>query len=262
MKRRKFIQSTALASLAIGRQSWFNERTSHIISFSFDDGFKKSFYRAAEIHESYGLKGCFNVIASGHFKEFEKIDDWILPELLGDFDDWNHLKDRGHEVMPHTWEHLNMTKVPMKKAKENVDKCLSYFEDNLGGYTNDEAVFSYAFCASNPELDSFLLEHVKAVRTGGWIVMEDTKYNKVPKKEEKFTLGCWVHGPGNCDKYIEEEINKFLLSDGGWLIFNLHGFDNEGWGPISTKYYDQLLKRLVEVKKLEVLPIGEVINRV
>ena len=49
-------------------------------------------------------------------------------------------------------------------------------------------------------------------------------------------------------KVVESEINKFLEEPGGWLILNLHGLDNEGWGPVSTNYLDGLLKRLVDIE--------------
>lgn len=73
MLRRAFVKSSTLASLGLGMQSC-NSNTrlqskqsiSHYLSLSFDDGFKKSFNKAAEIHEEYGLKGCFNVIATVH----------------------------------------------------------------------------------------------------------------------------------------------------------------------------------------------------
>jgi len=233
-----------------------------MLTFSFDDGFKKSFYRAAEIHEEYGLSACFNVIASGHFPTFKAVDDWILPELLGDFNDWNKLKSRGHEIMPHTWEHLNLTKIPLNKAKDNIDKCLAYFEENLDGYKNEEAVFNYAFCASNTEIEEYTLSKVLAARTGGWLFMDGKMTNEIPVSKDPVKLGCWVKGPGFADEYLESEINSFLEGPGGWLIFNLHGFDNEGWGPVRTSYFDQLLKRLVEVDYLDIKPAGQILQSI
>lgn len=261
MKRRKFIQnSLALGgSLALSGFNFPSSKT-HILSLSFDDGFKKSFYKVAEIHENYGLKACLNVIATGHFKNFKTETQWIPREILGNFDDWNALKAKGHEVMPHTWEHLNLTEIPEKKAKKNIDKCLAYFEKHLEGYKSEEAVYNFAYNASTPELEDFLLERVRAVRTGGWLVLKDTLLNTIPKGEHKGRLGCWGHGPDFCDDYIEQEINKFLASNGGWLILNLHGLDSEGWGPVSTKYLDGLLKRLVEIDSLAILPTGEVLK--
>ena len=175
MQRRTFLQSTALAaaSLALGGctpKLATPPGKTHVLSLSFDDGFKKSFYRIAEIHEEYGMKACLNVIATGHMPDFKKVDDWILPEILGDFNDWNKLAARGHEIMPHSWKHLNLTKVPLTQAKENILKCLEYFDDNLEGYQAQKAVYNYAFDASTEELDLFTLQHVRAVRTGGWLV--------------------------------------------------------------------------------------------
>ena len=158
----------------------------HVISLSFDDGFKKSFYRIAEIHENYGLKACLNVIATGHMKSFNTEPKWIPQGILGDFNDWNKLKARGHEIMPHTWEHLNLTEIPIEKAQENIEKCLNYFEENLDGYTSKEAVYNFAYNASTTELEDFVMTKVPATRTGGWLVLKDSKVNKFPVNELPF----------------------------------------------------------------------------
>ncbi len=264
MKRRDFIKSSVAFAGALGLRSaglGASDEKTHALSLSFDDGFKKSFYRIAEIHENYGLRACLNVIATGHLKSFNAEPQWIPQNILGDFDDWNALKGRGHEVMPHTWEHLNLTKIPVEKAKENIEKCLNYFEENLSGYEPEEAVYNFAYNASTPELEDFTLSKVPAIRTGGWLVLKGTKVNGFPVAKLPLRLGCWGHGPGFCDDYIEQEINEFLKSEGGWLILNLHGLDEEGWGPVSTAYLDTLLKRLVTVDSLTVQPTGEFVKR-
>ncbi|WP_375583934.1 polysaccharide deacetylase family protein [Cyclobacterium xiamenense] len=262
MERRRFIQASALGGLALSMASFTTIKKTHYLTLSFDDGFKKSFYRIAEIHENYGLKACLNVIATGHLKSFNTEFQWIPQNLLGDFNDWNKLKERGHEIMPHTWEHLNLTEIPIEKAKENIEKCLDYFENNLGGYTSDGAVYNFAYNASTPELEDFALTKVSAIRTGGWLVLKDSMVNAIPVKEQPLRLGCWGHGPDFCDDYVEEEINKFLATDGGWLILNLHGLDEEGWGPVHGDYLDNLLKRLVKMDNLSIQPTGEIVKQI
>jgi len=54
----------------------------------------------------------------------------------------------------------------------------------------------------------------------------------------------------------DAEGRGFLKTDGGWLILNLHGLDEEGWGPISAAYLDKLLQRLSRIDQLAVLPTG------
>jgi peptidoglycan/xylan/chitin deacetylase (PgdA/CDA1 family) len=262
MRRRKFIKIAGLSSMG-SLVSNFNlhrySPTSHYISFSFDDGFRKSFLRAAELHEEYGLKAALNVIATGHLPDFKVKDAWIENQVLGDFDDWNNLVGRGHSVMPHTWQHLNLTKIPIAQARENIDKCLEYFENNLDGYKGDDAVYHFAYNASNDELHEHALTKVRAVRTSGRIALNEQQYN-LNKVNDPAILGCWANGPDICDEFLEKTINDFLDSDGGWLILNLHGFDNEGWGPVSTKYYDGLLKKLVNINHVKILPEAEVLK--
>jgi len=260
MKRRRFIKTTALAGFAVGLGACKGKPKTHILTLSFDDGFKKSFYKTAEIHEEYGLKACLNIIASGHLQSFKTDSKWIPQKILGDFNDWNLLKSRGHEIMPHTWEHVNLTEIPIDRAKENIDKCLYYFEKKLEGFLASDAVYNFAYNASTPELEDYLLERVRAVRTGGWLVLKDSKVNLLPVSPKPVRLGCWGEGPGLCDNYVEEEVNSFLSGPGGWLILNLHGLDDEGWGPISTNYLDNLLKSLVKIDYLEILPAGEVLK--
>ncbi len=60
---------------------------------------------------------------------------------------------------------------------------------------------------------------------------------------------------------LSKRSSNFITSSGGWLVLNLHGLDEEGWGPVSSKYLDDLLKRLVKIEYLEVLPAGEVLKR-
>ncbi|MBK8504815.1 MAG: hypothetical protein IPL46_22960 [Saprospiraceae bacterium] len=177
---------------------------------------------------------------------------------MGDFDDWNKLKSRGHEIMPHTWEHLNLTKIPLNQAKDNMDKCLDYFQENLDGYSDTDAVYNFAFNASTDELEDHVLKRVRAVRTGGWLVLNDTVVNFAQPGKNR--LGCWGRGPDYCDEYVDQEINSFLQTSGGWLILNLHGLDGEGWGPVHTAYLDGLLKRLIKIEKLAVTPTGMVLK--
>jgi len=48
-----------------------------------------------------------------------------------------------------------------------------------------------------------------------------------------------------------------LAQPAGWLIYNLHGLDDEGWGPIRAEYLESLLGRLVRIENLKILPVGK-----
>ncbi len=261
MNRENFIKLSLLAGAGFALQGYNSKEKTHVLTLSFDDGFKKSFYKTAEIFNEYGLSACLNIIATGQLKSFNTEPVWIPQKLLGDFNDWNKLKGKGHEVMLHTWDHKNLTEMPVGEAKENLDKCFDFFSKNLDSYNASKSVYNFAYNASTPELDAYALQTVRAVRTGGWLVLKDGKYNTLTIPAKPCTLGCWGCGPDNCDAYIEGEIMEFLATSGGWLILNVHGLDGEGWGPLSTNYLDGLLKRLIKVKSLDILPTGMVLEK-
>ena len=158
--------------------------------------------------------------------------------------------------MPHSWKHLNLTKISFENAKENIEKCISYFKENLSGYSSNGAVYNFAYNASSPELEDYVLSKFTAIRTWAGLVLNNTTINKFPMNELPLRLGCWTYGPDLSDYYVEQEVNKFLSTEGGWLILNLHGLDNEGRGPISSKYLDSLLRRLIKIDILKISPTG------
>jgi len=260
MLRRNFIKITALGATAFGFGGLSASSKTHILTLSWDDGFKKSFFQTADIFEKFGLKACLNVIASAHLNQFDAPNEYHKNKV-GDFNDWNALKKRGHEIMPHSWEHQNLTQIPFDNAKKLINMCLNYFEENLEGYKNSEAVYNFAYNASNKELDEYVLTKVKAVRTGGWDILGQTPANPFPGSDSSGRLGCWSFGPENADKWTKEQINSFLRTNGGWLILNLHGLDEEGWGPVGSKFLENLLKQLIEIEYLDILPTGEVLKK-
>lgn len=216
--------------LSFPLQEFARNKKSHILTLSFDDGFKKSFYRIAEIHENYGLKACLNIIASAHTPCYSPPNEYMLDEV-GNFNDWNLLKSRGHEIMPHSWNHRDLTEMPLNQAKEDIDKCISFFQENLNGFKANNAIYNFAYNASTKELEDFALTRVRGIRTGAWHIAENNQtWKNGTNLQNVQKVGCTSFGPGNADHWVENQVSQFLTSAGGWLVLNLHGLDNEGWG--------------------------------
>lgn len=225
----------------------------HFITLSFDDGFKKSSILTAEIYEKYNLSACINVIATAHLPGF------VLPNEyhnwpVGDFDLWNDLKARGHEIMMHGYKHAHKKEMPFAEGKDLILKCIDYFSNKLKGFEPQESIFNFPFNASTPELEEWLPTQVKAFRTGG------PPINPLPHKGQA-KLTCSAFGPDNCEKHLDSEIDKLLKQPSGWLVYNTHGLDDEGWGPIRSQYLDDLLKRLTSIKTVEIIPAGKALSK-
>jgi peptidoglycan/xylan/chitin deacetylase (PgdA/CDA1 family) len=254
--RRQAIKTISMGALAIGLPPLLqaNQAKKHFITLSFDDGFEKSSIATAEIFEKHKLSACINVIATGHHPDFKSPDDWQVTKK-GDFVLWNELKARGHELMPHGYKHANKSQMPLNEAKELVNKCLDYFSKNLRGFKSEEAIFNMPYNSSTPELESWLSQQVLAFRTGGQGI------NAVPFKGQN-KLTCSASGPGNVEEHLEGEIKKLLQQPNGWLIYNAHGLNGEGWGPLSSEFLDRLLGRLMSIDSVSVIPAGRALQMV
>lgn len=230
------------------------ETKKHFITLSFDDGFKKSSIRTAEIFEKYKLSACINVIATAHLPGFERPSDYhAFP--VGDFVLWNELLARGHEIMMHGYKHAHKDQIPFGEAKDLVVRCIEIFTKELKGFNAKNSIFNFPFNASTRELEEWLPSQVKAFRTGG------PPINKLPHKGQS-KLTCTSFGPANIDQHLNGEIEKLLALPSGWLIYNTHGLDEEGWGPMTSDYLDRLLARLVEIDSVEIIPAGKALSGV
>ena len=224
----------------------------HIITLSFDDGIKKSSLKTAEIYEKYGLSACINVIAAAHLKNFEFPDEYHKWPV-GDFGLWNELQQRGHEIMPHGYRHANLRKLPLDKAKDLIIRCFDVFSTELKGFDPRKSIFNFPYNASSPELEEWLSPQVRAFRTNGKAI------NPLPNKQT-VKLTCSSFGPGNIDQDLKSKIDDLLSRPSGWLIYNTHGLDDEGWGPLSSDFLDNLLKELTDLESVAILPAGKALQ--
>ena len=224
----------------------------HIITLSFDDGYEKSSIKTAEIFEKYDLSACINVVAAGHLK-LPDLPDEFHKWKLGDFDLWNDLSLRGHEIMPHSYKHANLTTLPFEEAKSLILKCLDIFNEKLDKFVAKESIYNFAYNSSTPELEEWLTSQVRAFRIGG------PAYNSLPF-DGMTKLTCTSYGPDNIDKHLKESITGFLEGPPGWFIYNTHGLDDEGWGPLNSGFLDDLLDWLIQMKNVKILPVVAALN--
>ena len=217
----------------------------HVVTLSFDDGFARSSLRTAELFERHGLVAELNVIAAAF--DGEPDDTWHDRWPKGDFGLWNELAARGHHVMPHGYRHANKSELPLAEAQRLIERCLEIFAAELDGFDASKASFAFPYNRSTPELEEWLSGRVRAFRTGGDGVMP------LPAPGQQ-RVTCMSFGPERCDEHLVRTIDAVLEGPPGWLCYNLHGLDDEGWGPVGSDTLDALLERLVE-RGVRVLPI-------
>ena len=136
----------------------------HIVTLSFDDGFRKSNLKIAGIYERFGPRACMNVLAAAE-ELVDEQHEWGTDR--GDFALWNELQARGHEIMPHGYNHSNKRELGFEKAKASILRCLDVFAEKLEGFDAKKAVFNFPYNQSSPELEEWLPSVVRAFRTTG-----------------------------------------------------------------------------------------------
>ena len=156
--------------------------------------------------------------------------------------------------MPHSYKHANLSQGPLAEAKDLIRRCLDVFSKELDSFDPRKAICNFAYNASTPELEAWLPTQVMALRTGGGAI------NPLPQKGQ-VKLTCTSFGPGKCEQAIDREIEKLLAKESGWLVFNTHGLDDEGWGPIRASYLERLLDKLLAIDSVDILPAGRALKK-
>ena len=227
--------------------------TRHLITLSFDDGFRKSFTRTAEIYEASGLAACLNIFSMSCERAFKSPDEYHNVST-GTWELWNELAARGHEIMPNGYDHSNHARIPLEESRKKIDLCLEAFNKNMKGFNQAEAVFNFPYNSSTPEVEAYLVGKVRGIRTGG------STENPWPAKE-LVRLGNAAFGPGNCEAHLDRHLERFLAGPEGWFVYNLHGLNDEGWGPIGEDYLRRLLERLLKIEGVEMLPAAAALKK-
>jgi peptidoglycan/xylan/chitin deacetylase (PgdA/CDA1 family) len=225
----------------------------HFVTLSFDDGFSHSMQLVAKIYEAYNLKACINVLAGVGKPDFETADPYLQGAQLGTFSLWNNLQSRGHEIMPHGYNHSRKTSLPLSQAQQLITKTLDVFSKELKGFAAPQAIFNFPYNDSTPDLEQWLAPQVRAFRVSG----NNRATNPMPCTQR---LICKSFGPGNIDAWVDAEVTTFLDGPPGWLLLNTHGLDNEGWGPMSSTFLEALLDKLSTIRSVAVVTPSVALN--
>jgi hypothetical protein len=95
---------------------------------------------ASEREEKFGKEICGKerIVVWTEFRSLSSVGK-VAP--MGDFDLWNELKARGHDIQPHGHRHECFQHYPFEEAQDMIRLCLDMFRENLQGFEPEKAVF-------------------------------------------------------------------------------------------------------------------------
>ena len=227
----------------------------HYFTPSWDDGFLKSSLKTAEIFEKYGLRAEFNVTATAHLSDNTLPADMQPGQrwggVYGDFGLWNELQARGHIIQPHGYKHANKSTIPFDEARGLILKCLEIFNDRLVDFEPAQTIFVFPYNASTPELAAWLPSVVRAFRTG-----PGPAINEFPSPQ---TVKLTTFGMEEAETGLDQCLHDLFEQTDGWLIYNVHGLDGEGWGPLRSECLVRVLEKLLSRSDIQILPAQDVL---
>ena len=214
---------------------------SRLVSITFDDGFRGAAETAMPILDRHGLAATFYVVTGWVEPMRAPVSDpFNAHRSHGDWAFWQEVVTHGHEVGSHGFSHVNATgrkarllpwMVPQEIARSAADLRRHL---PASGFT-----MSMPWNMTTRASETHVRRLFSACRLGG----SQVEYNLIDDLHP-FALRSWAPGPQHGWDAYARAIDD--LPDGGWLIFQFHSFDDEGWEPISPRLFDQLCRLLAD----------------
>ncbi|QNL49672.1 polysaccharide deacetylase family protein [Olivibacter sp. SDN3] len=111
------VKSPLWLRILLPQLTWHGSRKEKVIYLTFDDGpIPDVTPKVLNILKKYGIKATFFCVGENIIKH---------PEIF------NQVKQDGHQIGNHTYNHLKGWKTPISIYLKNIEKCQSYTQTNL-----------------------------------------------------------------------------------------------------------------------------------
>jgi hypothetical protein len=226
--------------------------TSRWISFTFDDGLELGTRKACSIFDHYGFKGGFYPVTG-----------WVDPRSLsirdpfnagrphGDWPFWRSISKRGHEVGSHTQSHFRLggkraLMQPLRVWREINDSYFDLIRELGCGNLTISLPWN-----TRSVLSQFLIP----LRYLGCVAAaEKIQYND-KQRPQPYWLTAWAPGSATPISDVLQVIDE--IPPEGWLVFQFHAFDDEGYEPLTTERLSEICDFIGSRNGLEVVTVRD-----
>ena len=231
--------------------------SSRFVSITFDDGLINGARKAVEILSRFNL-----------FATFYLVTGWVRPREIpftrdrwnrgldhGSWHDWREIMNRGHDIGSHTVTHLNaggrIASWLPPVLRWEFSHSHQRLRRNLGVAPLS---ISMPWNASTLTYEYVLRRLYRACRVG----------SRIPRSNDLgqidwYSLSSWAP---DSDVSVAELVSHVRATPPGhWLILQLHGFDGEGYMPVSSGKFREAVQRFAELDNLEHVTVAEMVRR-
>ena len=228
------------------------------VTITFDDGLINGARKAVQILDEFKLNATFYVVTG-----------WIRPRQVpwirdrwnrgldhGNWRDWNEIKNCGHDIGSHTVTHLNAGGKLSRYLPIILRWELSHSYSQLR-YHLGRAPTSISMPWNTPaeQLEPVVRRTYQACRLGSgkWQTNDLATLNW-------HRLHSWAPNPNIGAEEIVERCRA--TPPGHWLILQFHSLDGEGYMPLTTSTFREVLRGITATPDLHHLTVDEMIRPV
>jgi len=182
-------------------------------------------------------------------------DGFMTDYAKGDFELWNALQARGHQIHPHGFDHADLSVMPFDEVVGKISDCLQYFQEHLKAFDPANVIYHMAYNRSTEEIEHLLLKSVAAVRTNRTETVLGHGLHRADELESRI-LRFSGHGPDHCDEHLKNCLQRAEGTDAVLFGYFMHGLDDEGWGPIHADALKWSLDYVLNSDNLHYKPIA------
>jgi oligosaccharide reducing-end xylanase len=207
------------------------------VSYTWDDNTSKQLSAAMPLYDQYNFKMTFFIITS------------LNP-------DWNALKtaqQNGHEIASHTVTHTGLN--TLSDADQEKEQKNSQLEINTQLSNKNCVILAYPYCAAG----NYNITNTYYMSARGCS-------GQIEKKTPADFLNvssiiCGTQGSVNTTDQFNAKVNS-AISSNGWVIFLLHGINNDGgYSPVDSSELRKHLEYMnVNRDKFWVSTFGNVVR--
>lgn len=217
------------------------QKTSPIISFSFDDAPRTAFIHGGEILNRYGVIATFYV-------SLGMLESDSPSGPIASLDDLQRAVKDGHELGCHTFDHQHSWEAKTELFVQSVLKNRQVLSELIPGAAFSS--FAYPFCAPKPAIKRRMGKLFSCCRGGGQTFnVGDTDYN---------LLKAFFIDVENRDRIdtVKQLIDENVKAR-GWLIFATHDIDdNPSRYGCSKEFFEEIVKHAAQSGAF-LLPVGK-----
>jgi peptidoglycan/xylan/chitin deacetylase (PgdA/CDA1 family)/glycosyltransferase involved in cell wall biosynthesis len=231
--------------------------SARFVTITFDDGLIEGARKAVNILDEFKLSATFYLVTG-----------WIKPRWLpwtrdrwnrgldhGSWRDWREIQKRGHDIGSHTVTHLNAggkiaRHIPTFLRWE-LAQSYSQLRRHLG-----RAPTSISMPWNTPaeRLEPVVRRIYAACRLGS----ETLRTNDLAQVNWH-RLQSWAPDPNISADDVVDHIRA--TPAGHWLILQFHSLDGEGYRPVTSKTFRDVLRGLMATPDLRYITVDEMVRQ-